>query len=77
MTAKRKALRLETRRRTRGLFLVLDIFASVDGSYSMLRALALPEQRAVPMVKKVRVKGLRLGVSVILGVSISGTGYKA
>jgi hypothetical protein len=72
--AKKRALRPDIRRRTSGLFLVLLILASVDGSYSMLSALALPEHRAVPMVRKVSVSGLRLGVSVMLGVSISGTG---
>jgi hypothetical protein len=43
----------------------------------MFSAFALPEHSAVPVVRKNNVKGLRLGVSVIVGVSISGTGYKA
>lgn len=43
----------------------------------MFRAFALAEQRAVPVVRKRRVSGLRLGVSVIVGDSISGTGYNA
>lgn len=43
----------------------------------MLRVFALAEQRAVPVVRKSKVSGLRLGVSVMVGVSISGTGYRA
>lgn len=39
--------------------------------------LALAEQSAVPVVKNRSVSGLRLGVSVIVGISISGTGYSA
>lgn len=43
----------------------------------MFKALALAEQRVVPIVRNNNVKGLKLGVSVVLGESISGTGYKA
>lgn len=43
----------------------------------MLRAFALAEQRAVPVVRNSKVNGLRLGVSVMVGMSISGTGYSA
>lgn len=43
----------------------------------MLRALALAEQSAVPVVRNNSVSGLRLVVSVMDGVSISGTGYSA
>jgi hypothetical protein len=39
--------------------------------------LALAEQSAVPVVKNVKVSGLRLGVSVVIGLSNSGTGYSA
>lgn len=62
---------------TSGLFLVRDIFASVDGSYIMLSAFALAEHSVVPVVRNSNVKGLKLGVSVMLGLSISGTGYRA
>lgn len=43
----------------------------------MLSVFALAEHSAVPVVRKKSVNGLRLGVSVIVGVSISGTGYSA
>jgi hypothetical protein len=43
----------------------------------MLKALALAEQSVVPIVRNNNVKGLKLGVSVVLGESISGAGYKA
>jgi hypothetical protein len=43
----------------------------------MFRALALEEHSVVPIVRNNNVKGLKLGVSVVLGDSISGTGYKA
>lgn len=43
----------------------------------MLRAFALAEHNAVPVVRKRSVRGLRLGVSVMVGMSISGTGYNA
>lgn len=43
----------------------------------MLRAFALAEQRAVPEVRNSSVSGLKLGVSVMVGMSISGTGYSA
>jgi hypothetical protein len=72
--ANRTALRREIKPRTRGLLRVLDILASVDGSYSMFSAFALAEHRVVPEVRKSRVSGLRDGVSVMLGASISGTG---
>lgn len=75
--ANNAAARFEIRPLTNGRFLVLVILASVDGSYSIFRVFALAEHSAVPVVKKKSVNGLRLGVSVIVGISISGTGYSA
>ena len=49
--------------RTSGRFRVRDILASVDGSYSMLRALAEAEHSVVPVVRNRRVSGDREGAS--------------
>lgn len=43
----------------------------------MFSAFALAEHSVVPVVRNSSVSGLKLGVSVMLGVSISGTGYRA
>jgi hypothetical protein len=68
------ALRLEIKFLTSGRVLVRVIIASVEVSYIMLNVFALAEQRAVPVVRNRRVRGLRLVVSVANGLSISGTG---
>src|SRR4051812_49247223 len=59
--AKKRAARRVIRCRTSGRLRVRDMRASVAGSYSMLRALADEEQRAVPAVRKARVSGEREG----------------
>jgi hypothetical protein len=76
MTAKTTALLVVIKFLTSGLFLVLDILASDFVSYSMFSAFALAMHDAVPVVRKKSVRGLRLGVAVARGPSISGTGYR-
>ena len=76
-TANKTAARLETSFLTNGLFLVLDIFASVDDSYSIFNAFALAMQSAVPVVRKKSVSGDSDGATVAEEERIAGTGYRA
>lgn len=72
--AKTRAPRLEMRPRTRGRLRVRDIRASEAGSRYMFRVLAEAEQRAVPVVRKRRVRAEREGEVVVSGRRSGGTG---
>src|SRR5690242_7754493 len=73
-TANTMAPRGETSLRTSGRLRVRDIWASYLGSMSMLKAFADAEQRAVPVVRKRRVRAESDGVAVAAVLSSCGTG---
>lgn len=73
--AKRTAARLLTSPRTSGLFRVRLIFASYEGSKSMLSVFAEAIVRKVPPVRYRNVSALREGASVTDVLRRAGTGY--
>ena len=72
--AKRTALRFEIRPRTSGRLRVRDIFASCSGSRAMLRVFAEAAHKAVPEVRKTRVRAERDGEVVVVERRRDGVG---